>query len=326
VVIKPSELTSGSAVEIAQLYADAGLPEGALNVVTGDGRAGQALAEHPGVDLLSFTGSTATGRKVIDASKGNLKKLSLELGGKAANIVFGDADLEDALEGVTFGVFFNNGECCVSMARLLVQDTIADEFLAGLDAAARRLRVGQPLDRATDIGAMINPGHMDKVLGYVEQGRVQGAQVVAGGGRAIRPDLGNGLYVEPTILAEVTPTMGVFTDEIFGPVLSVSRFHDDAEAIALANGVDYGLANSLWSKDIDRVMTVAKALKSGTVWVNTTIDGPPTMPFGGYKASGVGREMGQAGFEEFTELKSVSIRTGKRAGSFALGGAHVFSG
>ena len=323
VVAKPSELTTSTALEIARLYAEAGLPTGAFNVVTGDGRAGQALAEHHGVDLLSFTGSTATGRKVLDASKGNIKKLSLELGGKAANIVFADADLDDAAEGVTFGVFFNNGECCVSQARLLVQDSIADEFLSRLAAAAGRLRVGQPLDRSTDVGAMIHAGHLEKVLGHVEKGREQGARVVTGGSRATGADLGDGLYVEPTILDGVTPTMNAFTDEIFGPVLSVTRFKDVAEAVTLANAVDYGLSNSIWSKDIDKVLPVSKQIKSGTVYVNTTIDGPPTMPFGGYKASGFGREMGQAGFEEFTELKSVNIRSGKRSGTFAIGGAHV---
>lgn len=326
VVVKPSELTSSSTLEIARLYAEAGLPDGVLNVVTGDGRAGQALAEHHGVDVLSFTGSTLTGRKILDASKGNLKKLSLELGGKAANIVFADADLDDAVEGVTFGAFFNNGECCVSAARLLVQDSVADELIARLDTAAQQLRVGQPLDLATDIGPMIHPGHLEKVLGHVEKGRSQGARIVTGGARANRPDLGGGLYVEPTILDGVTSHMEAFTAEIFGPVLTVSRFSDADEAVALANGVEYGLANSVWSKDIDKVLTVAKALKSGTVYVNTTIDAPPTMPFGGYKSSGFGREMGQAGFEEFTELKSVSIRTGKRTGTFPFGGPRVVTG
>jgi len=326
VVIKPSELTSSSTLEIARLYAEAGLPTGALNVVTGDGRAGQALAEHPGVDVLSFTGSTATGRKILAASQSNLKKLSLELGGKAANIVFADADLDDAAEGVIFGVFFNNGECCVSAARLLVEDSIADEFLARLDTAVRQLKVGQPLDSSTDVGAMIHAGHLAKVLRHVEMGRAQGARVVIGGARAEGSDLGDGLYVEPTILDGVTPNMSAFTDEIFGPVLSVSRFSSTEEAITLANGVEYGLANSVWSKDVDKILPVAKRLRSGTVWVNTTIDGPPTMPFGGYKASGFGREMGQAGFEEFTELKSVAIRTGKRSGSFPLGATRVVTG
>ena len=320
VVVKPSELTTGSALEIARLYAEAGLPDGVLSIVTGDGRAGQALAEHPGVDVLSFTGSTATGRRVLEASKGNLKKVSLELGGKAANIVFADADLDDAAEGVVFGAFFNNGECCVSQARLLVEDTVADDFLAELTARAVRLRIGQPLDRTTDIGPMIHSGHRDSVLGRVERGHTEGARVVTGGCRADGEGLGGGWYVEPTILDRVTEPMSVFQEEIFGPVLTVTRFHDAAEAIALANAVEYGLANSVWSKNTDTTLPVARALRSGTVWVNTTIDAPPTMPFGGYGTSGVGREMGQAGFEEFTELKSVNIRTGKRSGTFAFGG------
>jgi betaine-aldehyde dehydrogenase len=319
VVVKPSELTTGSAVMIAELYAEAGLPDGALNVVTGDGRAGAALAEHAGVDLLSFTGSTATGRRVIAASQSNVKKLSLELGGKAASLVFADADLEDALEGVTFGVFFNNGECCVSHARLLVQDSIADEFLAELSLRAQGLRVGQPLDRDTDVGPMIHDGHLAKVLTHVTGGVADGARVLTGGERAVGPGLAGGQFVQPTIVDAVTPSMRVFREEIFGPVLTVTRFHDAAEAVALANDVDYGLANTVWSKNLDTVLPVAKGLRSGTVWVNTTIDAPPTMPFGGYKASGFGREMGQAGFDEFTEIKSVNIRTGRRAGTFAIG-------
>lgn len=320
VVVKPSELTSGSTLEIARFYTSAGLPDGVLNVVTGDGRAGQALAEHAAVDVLSFTGSTATGRRVIDASKGNLKKLSLELGGKAANIVFPDADLDDAAEGVTFGAYFNNGECCVSQARLLVHDSVADDFLSELAQRAAALRIGQPLAESTDIGAMIHEDHLNSVLTRIGEGVAHGATLVAGGVRAAGGDLGDGFYVQPTILDAVTPAMPVFREEIFGPVLTVTRFHTVQEAITLANDVEYGLANGIWSKNIDTALTVSKALRSGTVYVNTVIDSPPTMPFGGYKASGVGREMGQAGFEEFTELKSVNIRTGRRAGTFALGG------
>jgi acyl-CoA reductase-like NAD-dependent aldehyde dehydrogenase len=320
VVVKPSELTSGSTLRIAGLYAEAGLPAGVLNVVTGDGRAGAALAAHHGVDVLSFTGSTATGRKVIDAAKGNLKRLSLELGGKAANIVFADADLDDAAEGVIFGAYFNNGECCVSQARLLVEESIADEFLAVLTARAARLRVGQPLHPTTDVGPMIHSRHLATVLDHVARGRAQGARVAVGGARGTGGDLDGGWFVQPTILDSVTPRMDVFREEIFGPVLTVSRFRDADEAVELANDVEYGLANSVWSKNVDTALTVSKQLRSGTVYVNTTIDAPPTMPFGGYKSSGVGREMGQAGFEEFTELKSVSIRTGKRSGSFPFGG------
>ena len=321
VVVKPSELTTGSALEIARFYAEAGLPSGALNVVTGDGRAGRALAEHAGVDTVSFTGSTATGRAVTEAAKANLTKVSLELGGKAASIVFADADLEDAVAGVLFGAYFNSGECCVSQSRLLVQGSIADDLLAAVQAAAAALRVGQPLEESTDVGPMINAGHLDKVLGYIRRGRDEGARVSAGGSRAGQPDLARGLFVEPTVLDGVRPEMTVFQEEIFGPVLTVSRFDTAEEAVRLANAVPYGLSNSVWSKSVDTVLDVAKALRSGTVYVNTAIDAPPTMPFGGYKASGYGREMGQAGFDEYTELKSVNIRTGKRSGSFAFAAA-----
>jgi betaine-aldehyde dehydrogenase len=220
-------------------------------------------------------------------------------------------------------VFFNNGECCVSQARLLVQDSIADEFIAEVADRTARLHVGQPLDLRTDVGAMIHEAHLNDVLGHIESGTSQGARVVIGGQRLTQDDLASGFFVEPTILDAVTPTMRAFNDEIFGPVLTVSRFSTLDEAVAMANDVEYGLSNSVWSKNIDTALTVSKQLKSGTVYVNTTIDAPPMMPFGGYKESGVGREMGQAGFEEFTELKSVNIRTGRRAGTFALGGAHA---
>ncbi|CAL8973211.1 Betaine aldehyde dehydrogenase [Propionicimonas sp. T2.31MG-18] len=318
VVVKPSEFTSSTTEAIVKLYEEAGLPAGTLNLTLGTGPTGQAITEHMDVDVVSFTGSTATGRHVIDAGKGNLKKLSLELGGKAANIVFADADLEDAIEGVLFGGFFNNGECCVAQSRLLIQDSVADEFLVELARRTRQLTVGDPLDRATDVGALIHEGHLNAVLGHVEKGRSQGAVLVAGGERLRTGQLASGQFISPTILDRVAPDMTAFGHEIFGPVLTATRFSDENDAIRLANAVEYGLSNSIWSKNIDKVLVSAKALKSGTIYVNTTIDAPPQMPFGAYKASGVGREMGLAGFEEFTELKSVNIRTGKRAGTFAF--------
>ncbi|MGI5129751.1 aldehyde dehydrogenase family protein [Pseudonocardia sp. CA-107938] len=319
VVVKPSELTSSSAAAIARLYAEAGLPDGVLNVVTGDGRAGAALAEHPDVDVLSFTGSTATGRRIIAASAGNLKKLSLELGGKAATVVFPDADLDAAAAGVVFGGFFNNGECCVAQSRLLVHTDIAEEFLAAVRERTAALRVGQPLDETTDVGALIHEAHLRAVVGAIDRAEEAGATVLVGGSRASSPQLAGGSFLVPTVLDGVTPQMAAFSDEIFGPVLTASRFRTTEEALALANGVDYGLSNSVWSRDIDTALPFARGLRSGSVYVNTVIDGPPTMPFGGYKTSGIGREMGQAGFEEFTELKSVSIRTGTRPGRFTIG-------
>lgn len=317
-IVKPSEFTSSSALEIVRLTAEAGIPDGVVNLVVGDGRAGQAISEADGIDLVSFTGSTATGRRVIAASAGNIKKLSLELGGNAANIVFADADLEDAAAGVVFGVNFNNGECCVSQPRLLVHESVADDFVAEVVRRTKQIKVGQPLERSTDVGALIHAGHLDKVSSYVNGAARDGASVVIGGQRLSGGEYGNGQFIAPTVIDRVDAASSAFRDEIFGPVLTVTRFGDFDDAIRLANSVEYGLANSVWSKNVDTVLSASKALKSGAVYANTTIDAPPQMPFGGYKASGVGREMGQAGFEEFTELKSVNIRSGKRAGTFAI--------
>lgn len=325
-VVKPSEFTSSTALEIARLTVEAGLPEGVLNVVVGDGATGGAISEHRDVDLVSFTGSTATGRKVIAASAGNIKKLSLELGGKAANIVFSDADLEDAAAGVVFGVNFNNGECCVSQPRLLVQEDIADEFIAEVAKRTTQLKVGQPLDRTSDVGALIHSGHLDHVASFIERASRHGGEVITGGERLTGGEYGNGQFLSPTIIGNVTAQAPAFQHEIFGPVLTVTRFKTQAEAISLANSVEYGLANSVWSKNTDTLLDTAKALRSGTVYANTTIDGIPQMPFGGYKASGIGREMGEAGFEEYTEVKSVNIRTGKRAGTFPIPAGLASSG
>jgi len=317
-VVKPSEFTSSSAWELMRLVAEAGVPDGVVNLISGAGAAGQALTESPKVDLVSFTGSTATGKKVLAAAAGNMKKVSLELGGKAATLVFADADLDDAAAGVVFGMNFNNGECCVSQPRLLVQDSVANEFVAEVAHRASKLRVGQPLDRSTEVGALIHAGHLDKVTSYVNAAPGFGATVVTGGTRLTGGVYGNGQFLQPTVLDNVPGTAPAFQEEIFGPVLTVTRFSDAAEAVRLANSVEYGLSNSVWSKNIDTVLTVGKALRSGTVYANTTIDAPPQMPFGGYKASGIGREMGEAGFEEFTELKSLNIRTGRRSGTFAI--------
>jgi acyl-CoA reductase-like NAD-dependent aldehyde dehydrogenase len=311
-VVKPSEFTSSSAHVLVKLIGEAGIPSGVVNLVVGDGRAGQALTESDGVDLVSFTGSTATGRRVMTAAAGNMKKISLELGGKAANIVFADADLEDAAAGVVHGVIFNNGECCVSQPRLLIADSIADEFVAEVAKQMRAVRVGQPLDPTTQLGALIHAPHLERVRGFVSAAAEHGGQILTGEAALTDPLLQGGQFMAPALIDHVAANAPIFQDEIFGPVLGVTRFSSRAEAISLATGVQYGLSNSLWSKNTDTVLDVAKALKSGTVYVNTTIDAPPQMPFGGYKASGIGREMGEAGFEEFTELKSISIRTGKR--------------
>ncbi|TQC47464.1 aldehyde dehydrogenase family protein [Rhodococcus sp. WS4] len=312
-VVKPSEFTSGTAVELARLLTEAGVPGGVVNVVTGAGaEVGAPLAESSLVEILSFTGSTATGKRIVEASAGSVKRLSMELGGKAASVVFDDADLDDALDGVLFGVFFNQGECCVSGARLLVQDSIADAFLDRLVEAAGRITVGGPLDEASELGPMIDAGHLEKVVGHIDAARRDGASVLTGGGRLDGENWGNGHFVAPTILDGVAEESSAFQEEIFGPVLTVTRFSDVDHAIRLANATEYGLAGSIWTKNIDKALRVAREMRSGRVWVNTTIDGAPQLPAGGMKQSGFGREMGQAGFDEFTDVKTIQIRTGPR--------------
>ncbi|QYB06408.1 aldehyde dehydrogenase family protein [Rhodococcus sp. USK10] len=316
-VIKPAEFTSGTALELARLLTEAGVPDGVVNVVTGAGSVvGAPLAESPFVDILSFTGSTETGKRIVEASAGSVKRLSMELGGKAASVVFDDADLDDALDGVLFGVFFNQGECCVSGARLLVQDSIADAFVARLVEAAARITVGGPLDEASELGPMIDAGHLEKVLGHIDAARRDGATVLTGGTRLDGESWGSGHFVAPTILDGVAEESAAFQEEIFGPVLTVTRFSDVDDAIRLANATEYGLAGSIWTKNIDKALRVAKDMRSGRVWVNTTIDGAPQLPAGGMKQSGFGREMGQAGFDEFTDVKTIQIRTGPRTRVF----------
>ena len=313
-VVKPSELTSGPALELATLAMKAGLPTGVMNVVTGYGPVvGTALSEHPGVDMLSFTGSTRVGRQIIARAGGHLARSSVELGGKGATIVFQDADLDAAVDGALASVFFNQGECCVAGSRLLVQREIADKFIEKLVGKANALRVGDPFLETTDMGAMIHRQHLDRVLGCVDAARLAGAKQVCGD----RMPPGESLFMRPVIFDHVEPSMPVFSDEIFGPVLSATRFDTPQEALALANQTDYALANSVWTSNIDTAMVFTKRLRSGIVWINTALDGALQLPFGGNQSSGFGRELGEAGIEEFTTLKSVLIQTGKRQPVFA---------
>ena len=310
-VVKPSEFTSSTTLLLAEIATEAGVPVGVISVVTGSGSVvGQRLIESTEVDMISFTGSTRVGKAIARASESNLKRLSLELGGKSANIVFSDAELDDAIDGVMFGVFFNQGECCVSGSRLLIEDSIADDFLRELTERVLRLKIGDPQNPATDLGAIIHENHLNQILNHVAAAESQGAVIRTGGERI--EVAGGGLYLAPTVIDQVRPGTALFREEIFGPVLSVTRFSTADEAIALANDVEYGLANSVWSKNIDTALYVSRRVRSGTVWVNTTIDGAPMLPGGGVKTSGYGREMGQVGFDEFTEIKTVQIRTGKR--------------
>lgn len=310
-VVKPSEVTSATTLMLGEILAEAGLPRGVYNVVTGSGRSiGQALTEHPDVDMLSFTGSTSVGRSVVHASAdSNFKKLGLELGGKNPIVVFADADLEDAADGAAFGISFNTGQCCVSSSRLIVDARVADEFEAILAAKMAKIVVGDPLDEATQVGAITTEAQNARILSYLEKGREEGARVVTGGTAL---DFGRGSYIAPTLFSGVTRDMAIAKDEIFGPVLSSFRFTTPEEAIQIANDTVYGLAASVWSKNIDTALTAARRIRAGRTWVNCIMAGGPEMPLGGFKQSGWGREAGTYGVEEYTQVKSVHVEIGKR--------------
>jgi len=311
IVCKPSEFTSSTTLIMAEILAEAGLPAGVFNVITGLGaQVGQAITEHPDIDMASFTGSTATGRRAIQASAGNFKKLGLELGGKNPQIVFADADLEDAADGVVFSMCFNAGQCCVGGSRLVVERSIASEFEKLVAAKLQTVRVGDPLDPKTQVGAMVTPEHNAKVLGYIEKGRQAGARLVLGGGKA---DMEAGNFVQPTLFGDVTTDMAIAQDEIFGPVLGIIPFDTLDEALKIANNIDYGLAASIWTKNLDKAVTLVRGVRAGRVWVNCTITGGPEMPIGGFKQSGWGRETGIYGVEEYTQIKSCHIELGKRS-------------
>ena len=313
VVVKPSELTSGTALEVAALSAEAGFPAGVINIVTGTGAAvGEPLTGHSDIDMVSFTGSTAIGKRIAGKAASQVKRVALELGGKAANTVFADADLEAALDGVLFGMILNQGEECCAGSRLLIEKKIAKEFVERLVERARKVVVGMPLDERTDIGALIHEPHLEKVLGYVAKGRDEGAKVAAGGQRLRDGGLDKGCFIGPTVLTGVTPAMTVFREEIFGPVITVTPFEGVEQAVALANDTGYGLANGLWTKDVDKALQLSKRLKSGTVYVNTYLETAPQMPFGGFKQSGLGRENGLDGLLEYTEVKSTFVKLGAR--------------
>jgi acyl-CoA reductase-like NAD-dependent aldehyde dehydrogenase len=321
VVVKPSEMTSGTALEYARLAAEAGLPPGVLNIVTGRGpEVGEAIVRHPSVNMVSFTGSSAIGKRIIEASAETTKRVTLELGGKSANIVFNDANLDDALRGTLKAIFAFQGQCCVAGSRLLLQEDVADAFVERLVAHAEQLKMGDPTSSETDLGSMISAAHTERVMGYVDRAGSCN-QPLVGGGR-VTPTSGlTANFVTPTIFDNVGTDSELFTDEVFGPVLAISRFKTMDEAIALANSTRYGLANSVWTASLATSMNCAHRLQSGMVWVNTTLDGAPQLPFGGTKASGFGRELGEAGFVDFTEHKTVILATGRHGSAFPGVGA-----
>jgi betaine-aldehyde dehydrogenase len=314
-VVKPSELTSGTTLRLGKILAESGVPDGVVNIVSGFGDpVGTRLSSHPDVDMTSFTGSTNVGKAVINAARGNVKKVELELGGKNPQIIFADADLAAAADAAVFGMCFNQGECCNSGSRLLVQRPIAEEFVRRLVEMVRKVPVGDPLDEKTKIGAIASEQQFNKILGYIDQGRRAGANLQLGGQPLQIP---NGRFIEPTIFDGVSPDMAIAKEEIFGPVLSVLTFDTAEQAIEIANGTPYGLSASIWTRDFDTALSASRRIRAGTVWVNTFMDGYPELPFGGYKESGQGRELGRFAIEEFTELKTIQLHLGPRTSWWA---------
>jgi acyl-CoA reductase-like NAD-dependent aldehyde dehydrogenase len=307
VVLKPASLTPLTALRFAELSREAGLPEGVFNVVTGPGgKVGMALVRHPGVDKIAFTGSTDVGKGIMREAAGTLKRVSLELGGKSPNVVFADADLEAALRGAMTGIFYNKGEVCAAGSRLLVEQRVHDEFVGKLVDRVKGLKVGDPMDKATRMGPVVSAQQLDTVLGYVEAGRREGATLAAGGER-LRVGDGRGYFVQPTVFTGVRNTMRIAREEIFGPVLSVIPFKDAEDAVAQGNETFYGLAAAVWTRDVGKALRIARALRAGTVWVNAYNLFDAALPFGGFKESGFGRELGQAGLDLYTEVKSVWV-------------------
>ena len=305
VVMKPAELTPLTTLRVAKLIADVGIPAGVVNIVPGYGHvAGQYLAEHPGVDKIAFTGSTVTGKKIVQASAGNLKRVQLELGGKGANIVFDDALLEAAVNGSAFAIFHNQGQACIAGSRLLLQEKIADEFLDRFLALTKSIRLGNPLDSATEMGPLTSTQHRERVLKYIEVAKEQGSSILTGGKAPSDAALQSGCYVEPTVVT-AKPEDRVCQEEVFGPFVSVTRFKDESEVIGIANSTQYGLGGGLWTRDLGRGHRVANAIRSGMVWVNTYKRVSPGTPFGGVGMSGYGRDLGPEAIHEYTDAKSV---------------------
>jgi len=311
-VVKPSELTSGSTLLLGEILMDAGMPEGVVNIIVGTGpEVGSVMTSHADVDMVSFTGSTGVGKLTMASAAQHLKKVSLELGGKNPQIVFPDANLDDFIDAAVFGAYFNAGECCNAGSRLILHKDIAQDVIARVAELSKQVKVGDPLDPATQVGAIITPQHLAKISAYVSGASDGGATVAFGGGAL---DLGMGQYMTPTILSGVTSDMAVAREEVFGPVLSVLTFETTAEAIQIANSIDYGLSAGVWSQNFDTCMTIGRKVRAGTIWMNTFMDGTPELPFGGFRQSGLGRELGKHAVEDYTEMKTLNMHIGRRTG------------
>jgi aldehyde dehydrogenase (NAD+) len=307
VVLKPSELTPMTTLRMAELIAEVGFPAGVVNVVPGYGAtAGRRIAEHDAVAMVSFTGSTPVGQDVVAASRGNLKRLHLELGGKGANVVFEDADLRAAVNGSAFAIFHNQGQACIAGSRLIVHESVADEFIDAFVDLARSIRIGDPKVKTTEMGPLTSPTHRDRVLSYVKIAVDDGATVLTGGGVPTNPELANGCYIEPTVV-RAGPADRVNSEEVFGPFVTITTFADEAQALQIANSVDYGLGAGLWTNRLDRAHRFARDLRAGMVWVNSYKRVHPGSPFGGVGRSGYGREMGFEAMHEYTQAKAIWV-------------------
>jgi acyl-CoA reductase-like NAD-dependent aldehyde dehydrogenase len=307
VILKPASNTSLSILKFAEYAREAGLPAGVLNIVPGRGSVvGNALVDHPGVDSIAFTGSTEVGRQLMARAAKTLKKISLELGGKSPNIVFADSDLEQAARGALNAIFYGKGEVCAAGSRLLVEESVHEELMGKLAERASKMVAADPLHPKTRLGAIVSKEQMETVLGYIEAGKSEGAKLLSGGSR-VDIGTGKGYFVQPTIFDDVDPNMRIAREEIFGPVLATIRFKDVDDAVAKANATVYGLAAAVWTRDISKAHKVVRAIKAGTVWVNTYNLYDPALPFGGFKESGFGRDQGRDALEKYTQTKSVWV-------------------
>lgn len=312
-VVKPAEVTSGTTLMLGEILLAAGVPAGVVNIVVGTGPVvGEVLVTHPDVDMLSFTGSTAVGKQAVAKAAATLKKVSMELGGKNPQIVFADCrgkELWDAaVDATVLGIYFNAGQCCNSGSRVLVQASVADEFAAAVIERSRHVKVGDPLVPGTQVGAITTPRQLDTILSNIEAARRAGATVALGGARAAT----RGMFVEPTVVTGVTPEMAIAREEVFGPVLSVLSFNTLEDAIRIANATLYGLSAAVWSTDVNTCLGAARRIRAGTVWVNTFLEGHAELPFGGYRESGIGRELGRFATEDYTETKTLHLHIGPR--------------